>query len=177
MALERHILPSSYPSHPPPHLEILRLRQPLQDSAGNAQHNHMLASSNSFNGHKGIQPRIEQNSNLRFSLPTLPSQRDPQSVSSQLERRRASNRAVRSMRTGHRNPIIDSPQYQAYRDRQPKSSQKDQKWPDDLEEAFLDGMCSMLQYVDLVLIIISASRYPKDGEEKILHKQQATRPK
>lgn len=39
-----------------------------------------------------------------------------------------------------RNPIVSSPQYQAYRERQSRDSNKDDaKWPEILEVAFLDG--------------------------------------
>ncbi|TAQ86564.1 hypothetical protein B7494_g5123 [Chlorociboria aeruginascens] len=57
-----------------------------------------------------------------------------------LELRKQSSRRMRSQRHG-RNPIVDSPQYQAYRARQSREGNPDEsKWPEVLENAFLDAL-------------------------------------
>lgn len=134
MDVRRHILPSNYPPLPSS-LDDHRL--PLGDSAGNAQI-HKLASVG-LNNHdsKGFSSRLDR---PMYSVPTLPSQPARQSIGNTLELRRQHTRRRRHMRIG-RNPIVDSPQYQAYRARQNRDGNPDDlKWPEILEIAFLDGM-------------------------------------
>jgi hypothetical protein len=134
MAHDRHILPSNYPSQQL-FLALNMKPEPLLDTAGNAQY-HTLGSSSIYHDHKELQPPIEHGP-PKFSLPCLPSQ--------DLHHRRASTRSRRAARaaTRCRNPIAESAQYRAYRKRQPKDDKGDQKWPSDLEDAFLDGMQSL----------------------------------
>jgi transcriptional enhancer factor len=135
----RHIGLSSYLTH------LLSLddpngpsnRQPLADSAGNAQL-HALSSTSLYHESKESQARVERN---MYSLPTLPSQPAAQPIANTLEARRQSTRRRRQINHS-RNPIVDSPQYRAYRDRQCREGKEtDQKWPSILEMAFLDGNC------------------------------------
>jgi transcriptional enhancer factor len=138
MEHRRHILPSqSYPSHQLSLDEIngLSSRQPLSDAAGNAQIN-ALASARIYHERKSRQPRAERS---MYSMPTLPSQPTIPPVLHSLEDRRQSTRRRRHMKYS-RNPIVDSPQYQAYRARQTREGNtEDAKWPPLLEMAFLDG--------------------------------------
>lgn len=136
----RHILPSSFNTQqlslddPSGHS---RVRQPLSDSAGNAQL-HALASVGLYHESKELQPRVDR---PIYSIPTAPSQPARQPVANTLELRRHHTRRRRNQRPS-RNPILDSPQYQAYRARQVRdgAAESDQKWPEVLELAFLDGM-------------------------------------
>jgi transcriptional enhancer factor len=139
MELRRHILSSNYPSHP---LSLdepngLSTRQPLADSAGNTQLQ-ALPSAGIYYESKGLQPRVERS---MYSMPTLPSQPARQPIGNTLEVRRQSMRKRRHIKYS-RNPIVDSPQYQAYRARQAREGNSDDaKWPLTLEIAFLDGKC------------------------------------
>lgn len=142
MEHRRHILPSqSYPSH---QLSLddsngISSRQPLSDAAGNGQILD-LASTGIYHERKSHQPRTERS---MYSMPTLPSQPARPPVVHTLEGRRQSTRRRRHMKFS-RNPIVDSPQYQAYRDRQTREgNEKDAKWPPLLELAFLDGICHL----------------------------------
>jgi len=119
-------------------LDTPRPRLPLTDSTGNAQY-HTVATTNIYNDQKGIQPRPPPN----FLLPTLPSQpaRPPHRTS--LEARRSHIRSQRTQRGSKPNPIVESEHYQAYRSRQVKGNDGDQKWPDDLEDLFLEGLSPM----------------------------------
>ena len=126
----RHIVPSNYPSHHSLDEQdgLRRSRQPLTDAAGNTQCHQTLANL--------IESYNEQKSRQSYPVPTLSSQHPRQSTRSSLQNRRHRNRTHRSSR----NPIIDSQAYQAYRARQcPDGKDDDQKWPDILELAFLDG--------------------------------------
>jgi transcriptional enhancer factor len=128
----RHILPSTYPSpHLPPDDPSgqSRFRQPLSDAAGNSQLQ-TLAPAGIYNDNKYFQPRPGH---------TVPLQPARQTLGSTLELRRQGNRRRRHQRIV-RNPIVDSPQYQAYRTRQDRDgNSEDAKWPLVLEDAFLDG--------------------------------------
>ncbi|KAI9744477.1 MAG: hypothetical protein M1818_002006 [Claussenomyces sp. TS43310] len=136
MEHRRHILPSNYP--PQGSLDSHRQRQPLTDATGNAQYQN-LDSTGYYHDQKGPPPRMEHGHH-RFSLPTLPSQ-PHQPLATALELRRAQTRRNRATRS--RNPIVESPQYQLYRDRQIKNDDGDQKWSQELEEAFLDALCDI----------------------------------
>jgi transcriptional enhancer factor len=141
MEHRRHILPTqSYPSH---QLSLddsngISSREPLSDAAGNAQI-HALASAGIYHERKSHQPPAERS---MYSMPTLPSQPARPPVVNSLEARRQSTRRRRHMKFS-RNPIVDSPQYQAYRARQSREGNTDDaRWPPLLEMAFLDGTCS-----------------------------------
>src|SRR4051812_17887869 len=110
----RHILPSHLP--PDDLSGLLRFRQPLSDTTSNSQPQN-LASTGHYHDSKGHQPMAEM---PRFSIPTVPSQPHRPTLGNTLELRRQSNRSRRTQRFQRygRNPIVDSPQYQAYRDRQ-----------------------------------------------------------
>jgi transcriptional enhancer factor len=136
MESRRHILPSNYSSqHTLLNSPVTRDRQPLTDSAGNAQL-HTLASLGLHHDAKGFYPGLDRS---LYSIPTVPSQPARQSVANTLDVRRQNTRRRRHMRFS-RNPIVDSPQYQAYRARQNRDGNVDDlKWPQILEFAFLDG--------------------------------------
>ncbi|RDW87624.1 hypothetical protein BP5796_03318 [Coleophoma crateriformis] len=132
----RHILPSSFNAQDDPNGQS-RVRQPLSDSAGNAQL-HALASGGLYHDNKGSQPRVDR---PIYTIPTVPSQPARQFNPNSLELRRQTTRRRRQHRHT-RNPIHDSPQYQAYRARQIRDGapESDQKWPEILEIAFLDAL-------------------------------------
>lgn len=136
MESRRHILPSNYSSqHTSLNSPVTRDRQPLTDSAGNAQL-HTLASLGHHHDTKGFSQGLERS---LYSIPTVPSQPARQPVSLEMRRRQQHTRRSRHMRFS-RNPIVDSPQYQAYRARQNRDGNVDDlKWPQILEFAFLDG--------------------------------------
>lgn len=138
MESRRHILPSqTYPSHPLSLDDVNGLcnRQPLSDAAGNAQL-HALAPAGIYHERKTQKPRAESS---MYSMPTLPSQPARPLIVNSLDARRQSTRRRRQMKYS-RNPIVDSPQYQAYRARQSREGNaEDAKWPQQLEMAFLDG--------------------------------------
>lgn len=134
----RHILPSDYTHQLP--LDnpsgLSRARQPLSDSAGNAQH-HILASVGLYHDSKGHQPRAER---PMYSIPTVPSQPHHPPVGQSVGLRRQNTRRQRQLRF-NRNPIVESSQYQAYRSRQNREgNDDDKKWPEVLEDAFLDAL-------------------------------------
>lgn len=139
MEQRRHILPSSFPTQQLPLDDpsiLSRPRQPLSDSAGNAQL-HALASIGLYHDSKGLQPRVHR---PMYSIPTVPSQPARQPLANALELRKQHTRRRRIQRHS-RNPIVDSPQYQSYRARQNRDGNpEDAKWPEVLEAAFLDGM-------------------------------------
>ncbi|EKD18402.1 transcription factor [Drepanopeziza brunnea f. sp. 'multigermtubi' MB_m1] len=138
MESRRHILPSSYTLPLEDLSGFSRAREPLANSAGNAQP-HNLASI-LYNDSKGHQPRVER---PMYSIPTVPSQPPRQSVGNTLELRRQSTRRQRHLRLS-RNPIIESPQYQAYRARQEREGNSEEsKWPPELEVAFLDALMNI----------------------------------
>jgi transcriptional enhancer factor len=140
MEHRRHILPSQ--SYPPYQLSLddvngLSSRQPLSDAASNGQLQE-LASASIYHERKSHQPRAERS---MYSMPTLPSQPVRPPVVNSLEARHQGTRRRRHMKYS-RNPIVDSPQYQAYRARQSREGNaEDAKWPLPLEMAFLDGTC------------------------------------
>jgi transcriptional enhancer factor len=133
MEYSRHIQPSSYPSH---HISLddlsgpSRTREVLSDTAGNVQ-----SYALEYHDSKGIQP-LER---PMYSIPTLPSQSARHTIGNTLQLRRQSHRKRRQHKLSV-NPIVNSPQYQAYRQRQTRDgNSKDQKWPELLEDAFLEG--------------------------------------
>lgn len=134
-----HLHLPNYPSHslPSNHLGTSRTRQPLSDSAGNSQFP-TLAPADLYQDFKAPPPRIE-NSQPRYSQPAIvPSQPLRPPVSQSLRYRRNHIRKQRAERP-NRNPIQDSSQYQQYRQGCLKDSDNEQKWPEDLEVAFLNG--------------------------------------
>jgi transcriptional enhancer factor len=135
MESRRHILPSNYPPLPTLDDSVPRDRQPLADSTGNTRL-HTLASISHGHDSKGYPSRLDR---PMYSIPTVPSQPARQPIANTLELRRQNTRKRRHMRFS-RNPIVDSPQYQAYRARQNRDGNPDDlKWPEILEIAFLDG--------------------------------------
>lgn len=128
-------LPSTYPSPQlPPDEQLLRLREPLTDAAGNSQL-HGLTPVGFFQDDKGHQPRLD----MQFPI-TLPSNRPRQALGSTLENRRHVVRRRRQQRFME-NPVFHSHQYQNYRNRQNREgNSEDAKWPAVLEDAFLDGV-------------------------------------
>lgn len=133
-----HILPSNVPSAQSlaPHHNIPRtVRQPLSDSNGNS-HYHNLASTTYYDL-KPIQTRPEH-AQHRPSLPIVPSQPARPIAANTLELRRNHTRRLRQARSVH-NPIRESQQYQNYRSRVTRDGPEDSKWPEDLENDFLDG--------------------------------------
>lgn len=165
MEHRRHTLPPGYSLHQLP-LDnpsgLSRARQPLADSAGNAQH-HTLASV-LYHDSKGHQARVER---PMYSIPTVPSQPPRQSVGNTLELRRQSTRRQRNLRFS-RNPIIESSQYQAYRARQNREGTgEDAKWPEDLEMAFLDGKTPLIAAHLHGSHCYSIDEYPSHGPEEV----------
>jgi len=137
-----HVLPSNYQS-PQPSLEnhsgSSRILQPLSDAAGNSQFP-AVASVSHYDDAKSAHVQDMPGYNVP-AVPVQPPLRQPR-VGSNLDLRRQSVRKQRNERyVSNRNPIYDSPQYLSYRQRQTRegSSDVDQKWPDVLEDAFLDG--------------------------------------
>lgn len=124
---------------------LSRPRQPLSDSAGNAQQ-HILASVGLYHDSKEHLSRAER---PMYSTPTVPSEHHRQSVGQTLELRRQGTRRQRQLRF-NRNPIVESSKYQAYRARQNREgSDEDKKWPEVLEDAFLDGNTLFLSRLPL----------------------------
>lgn len=169
MDLPRQIQSSFYtPQLPLDESDFSRHRQPLADSAGNAQIQlHAGVSSNHYHDGKANQTRIERHICRRcgkernsedphalnidgcrcmYSIPTLPSQPMRLASGSALARRHQSQHKQRRDRL-IMNPIMDSPQYIAYRDRQTRDRDADdQKWPQVLENAFLEGKSTSTQH-------------------------------
>ncbi len=147
----RLVLPSSYPSHP---LSVdgpngLAIRTPLADSAGNAQP-HALQSRGIYCERKEPQPPVGRN--IYPWMPTFPPQSAEQSIANRLEVRRQSSRRRRYVKYS-RNPIVNSPQYQAYRARQSQGNSEEAKWPLNLEMAFLDGKSFLLMIVFPLIVV------------------------
>ncbi|CAD6442009.1 4b30084b-64f8-4c6b-bf99-dc1b2099316e [Sclerotinia trifoliorum] len=141
----RNTLPSGYPSQQLQLDEssgLSRLKEPLSDSAGNAQL-HELASGHIYHDNKRHPMRGQERS--MYSMPTLPSQPLRPPVGNTLELRKRHNRQQRFNRHSNRNPIVDSPQYQAYRARANRdgNNSSDSKWPEVLENAFLDALLAI----------------------------------
>ena len=112
-------------------LDALKSRYPLADSAGNAQGPPL---DNLYNYRKGALNHTPHS----FSLPILPSQQAQiHPNQTPLEFRKSQTQSHRFHRS--RNPIVESENYQNYRSRQTRDNVKDMKWPDDLEDLFLDG--------------------------------------
>jgi len=161
----RHILPSNYQ-----HLSLedssellLQPRQPLSNAAGNAQLR-TLASVHLYRDGKGHRLQTDR---PMYSIPTVPSQPPRQLLQGTLEQRRQNTRRRRHHRYT-RNPIVDSPQYQAYRARQGRDgNQEDAKWPEILEIAFLDGnyLPRLASSPGLLTINKPLSKYPRWAEE------------
>lgn len=133
----RHLLPSHY-SLPPRNHPTSRYRQPLLNTAGNLQP-HGLPSVEVYNEYKGHRAPASQNRSM-YSMPTLPSQPLPLHRQPLLGVQRRQSHRRRKQERPVRNPIVESQQYQAYRARQNREgNNEDSKWPEKLEEAFLDG--------------------------------------
>ncbi|KAK0734347.1 hypothetical protein B0T26DRAFT_66251 [Lasiosphaeria miniovina] len=112
-------------------------RQPLQESTGNVQHSHLSYAQQLELLSSGISPSIP----TPPILPTQPlgSTYGPP-VYTRLQQRHQLQLEGRKRRSSI-NPIWLSPEFQAYRKRQAdKDDKSDQKWPDVLEDAFLDAL-------------------------------------
>ncbi|VCU40329.1 BgtA-20401 [Blumeria graminis f. sp. tritici] len=73
---------------------------------------------------------------------------------------------VRDNTTQCQNPILDSPQYQAYRARQEDSDACDEKkWPPDLEGFFLDGTVTVISFATIT-DLIAMMDIPPMGRQK-----------
>jgi len=133
---QHHILPSNYPSRHALAVSDghLRNRQPLTVSAGNSQLQ-ILAGISTYNGSKlRSHPRPV----------TTQSRYAHRSAKNAAQLRREELRHLKHVRQT-KNPISDQPQYRAYRQRQAQEGKReDQKWPDVLEESFLDGKLTSL---------------------------------
>jgi hypothetical protein len=117
--------------------DLSRGRQPLSTSAGNSQLP-TLASTSYYHDSKDSPSRERS----LFAAPTVPSQPQRCNLGGSLELRRRNNRNRQNFRLS-RNPIADSAQYQAYREKIRDADGGDgklSKWPDVLEDAFLDGI-------------------------------------
>lgn len=153
MQSDKHISPSEYykPEDSP---QPQRLRQPLQSLEGNAQ---PLLAIQDYHGYKVSQSGLDMQQ--YSNPPTVPSQPHHEADLTKRfdyhhrhrERHRHDHKRARGPQKLDRNPIADSKQYQAYRNRNApvkKSAKKgevsDTKWPDVLEDAFLDGTCASL---------------------------------
>jgi hypothetical protein len=159
MEEHRYVLPSNfYPSLNS--LDTLRPRLPLTDSTGNAQY-HTVATENIYVDQKGLQPRPPPN----VLLPTLPSQPARLPHRTSLEARRSHIRSQRTHRGSRPNPIVESKHYRAYRSRQVKGND-DQKWPDDLEDLFIEGWY-LRHYAIFMLTVISSVYAAKNGKTKV----------
>jgi transcriptional enhancer factor len=113
-----------------------RTRQPLREAPGNALAPSDALSSIGLLSHdsKATQPPVDR----PYSI--VPSQPSRQSLGSTLELPKHTIRRQRRNRLGSQNPIVNSPQYIAYRNRQSREgNEHDLKWPAVLEDAFLDG--------------------------------------
>ncbi|KAK3695058.1 hypothetical protein B0T22DRAFT_438090 [Podospora appendiculata] len=119
-------------------------RQPLRESTGNAQH--QLERLARFQAHRlNLDPLLIPSSSMP-TPPIVPTQSlgsayDAPSYSRLQQRHKI--HVQRRRRWGSRgiNPISLAPQFQAYRKKQAdKDDKSDQKWPDVLEEAFLDAL-------------------------------------
>jgi transcriptional enhancer factor len=170
MEHRRHILPSqSYPLH---QLSLeegngISSRQPLSDAAGNAQ---LLALAPSGIHHEGKlhSARMESYRSMYTPMPTLPSQPARPPTTNSLEARRQHTRRRRHMKYS-RNPIVNSPQYQAYRARQTREGKgEDVKWPLVLEMAFLDGSCCSRCLYVIRLTDYSTDRDSQNGPAEVL---------
>lgn len=130
----RHTQPASLSSQLP--LDP-RARQPLAHAAGNAQQlKQALALVSLHDDRKTIQLRMD------MANSTVPSQPSRHSLANTLELRRYHTRKQKTFRFAH-HPIQNSSQYRAYRERQQhEGNLEDQKWPDVLEDAFLNGRFS-----------------------------------
>ena len=114
--------------------ENSRTRDPLADASGNRQNPEALGSNGLSHHDSKVSQYRDQPQHV------LPSQPSRQTLGNTLELRRQGLRRQRSHRLGSLNPIVNSPQYIAYRNRQAREgNEHDAKWPAQLEEAFLDG--------------------------------------
>lgn len=114
-------------------------RQPLQESTGNAQHNNIFAALRS-----PYAPRLDALSSLSSAMPAaiptppvVPTQALGSSYAMSLQHQRNRHHLAPRQKKQRINPICQSIQYQNYRNRQ--QNKEDQKWPNALEEPFLDG--------------------------------------
>ncbi|KAJ9151744.1 Regulatory protein abaA [Pleurostoma richardsiae] len=147
MELPRSVLPSQRFSPPPDypydqsHHDLSSSRQPLTESDGNGQQQH--------HHHQNVGPLTlcSQASSLTSASPSLRSIPTPPIVPTQsvgspynttgLRLRRQHSQLQKRSKYGV-NPIYLSPEFKQYRERQADKS--DQKWPDLLEDAFLDAL-------------------------------------
>lgn len=113
-------------------------RQPLMESTGNAQHNNMRVMVRSSSYYQ----RAESVYSIPPSISTPPFfPGHPLGFNYGIPQYSRLQQQHPGHAQGGMNPLWLSPQFQAYRKRQGEKDDKSgQKWPDMLEEAFLDGM-------------------------------------
>lgn len=138
-----------------------RARHPLTDAAGNAQLQALATIGLPHHDNKAVQPQLNR---PMYSIPIgmVPSQPQRQRLGNTLELRRQTSRRLKQNRFANsRNPIAKSPQYRAYRDRQSREGDTDdQKWPEVLEDAFLNGSNCISQLVRPLMKLQHSSTYP-----------------
>lgn len=135
----RHILPSNYTS---PQISLddpgFRQRRPLAEAIGNGQHQQLASVNSSEHDNKGYQPQGRP----MYHQPILHSQPHRSVIADATHVLRGySLKRHKRQEKFSRNPIADVPAFKLYRERQTREGCKkeDQKWPDILELAFLDG--------------------------------------
>lgn len=115
-------------------------RQPLQESTGNAQPTHLAGLTT-----PAYAERLAALASITGTMPAppiLPSQSFGGSYGgpSSLRLRQRHQLQLQRLHRHGINPIKLSPGFQNYRKRQTERDDKsDQKWPDELEDPFLDG--------------------------------------
>jgi transcriptional enhancer factor len=111
-------------------------RSPLTEADSNVQVYEVPSTSYFGTGIHHLRPDKSM-----YVTPVVPSQGPGPQSGNRLDIRRRNTRRNHQQQLNYsRNPVIDSKQYQAYRDRQRRVDNKDElKWPDILEIAFLDG--------------------------------------
>lgn len=117
------------------HAEHPQTRPPLALASGNPG----LQEVAYLHGHTHHESKENVLRDRSPYVPVLPSQ--PSRHANTLQLRKQSNRRQRNNRLRNSNPVLSSPQYLAYRQRQTREGNdpENAKWPDSLENAFLDG--------------------------------------
>ena len=122
------------------HHEHRPTREPLRESTGNQQHAHLAALTR----FTGFQQHPEAHSTIHPPMPTppiLPTQSLVSPYASVGIPRPQRQPSLQGRRKPFSiNPLLLAPEFQPYRKRQAEKDDKsEQKWPEVLEKAFLDG--------------------------------------